>query len=100
MATQKYMGKGVLVKRLAAQVGSESLAKNILRSRGDMKRGSDDLTAKGKARNAMTAEDRAKDRAAKNGGGKPSDYTYHPKTNSTSKKSKPTTTHPARGFYA
>jgi hypothetical protein len=39
------------------------------------------LTAAGKKRNAMTAEQRAKDRAAKAAGSTPAAFTYNPKTN-------------------
>jgi hypothetical protein len=80
MATQKFMGKNQLVKRLSAQVGSEGLAKNLLKKRGDMTSGGA-LTAAGKKRNAMTAEQRAKDRAAKAAGSTPAAFTYNPKTN-------------------
>jgi hypothetical protein len=80
MATQKHMGKGVLVKRLAAQVGDESLAYALLKKRGDTN-AEGKLTTKGKKRDAMTASQRAKDRAAKENGRKPKDYTYSPQTN-------------------
>jgi hypothetical protein len=80
MATQKHMGKGVLAKRLAAQVGSEKLAYALLKKRGDMK-SNGKLTAKGKKRDAMTAEERAIDRAAKLSGKPAKKYTYNPKTN-------------------
>lgn len=81
MATQKHMGSKSLVKRLAAQTGSEGMAIAILKKRGHM---DDDgkLTKEGRSRDAMTAAERAKDRAAKDRGGKPSDYKYNPKTNS------------------
>jgi len=62
--SQKYMGENQLVKRLASQVGSMKLAVGILKKRGDMT-ASGKLTEKGQRRNAMTAEERAKDRAAK-----------------------------------
>lgn len=39
-------------------------------------------TAKGKKRGDMTPAERAKDRAAKKSGGKPSDYKYNPHNNS------------------
>jgi hypothetical protein len=48
---------------------------------GNLKPGTQDLTAKGAKRQAMGAAGRAKDRAAKAGGGSPSDYTYSKKTN-------------------
>ena len=86
MATMKHMGKGQLIDRLAAQVGSRDMAIGILRSRGQMEKNSEKLTPAGEARNNMTAEQRAKDRAAK-GSGKPATaYTYNPKTNRATRK--------------
>lgn len=78
--TQKHMGRKSLVKRLTAQTGSKSMAIALLKKRGHM---NDDgsLTAEGKKRDSMTAAERAKDRAAKKDGRKPSDYSYNPKTN-------------------
>ena len=81
MATQKFMGANSLVNRLAAQVGSRDLAITLLRKRGQMKKGSEKLTAAGQARNSMTAEERAKNRASKSSGKAASAYTYNPKTN-------------------
>jgi hypothetical protein len=81
METQKYMGRNELVNRLSAQVGSRSLAVNILIKRGHLMPDGKTLTKEGKKRNAMTAEERAKDRAAKEQGGNPSDYVYDRKTN-------------------
>ena len=46
---------------------------------------SGEATAKGKKRGAMTPAARAKSRAVKKSGGKPSDYTYNRKTNTTKK---------------
>ena len=82
MATQKAMGRNKLVERLAAQVGDPYLAKALLKHRGDMAP-SGKLTAKGKKRDAMTAEERAKDRAAKASPAKHStkDFKYNPRTN-------------------
>lgn len=87
MATQKYMGKGVLAKRLAAQVGSKSLASALLKKRGDMD-AEGNLTAKGKKRNAMTAAERAKDRAAKASKRPTKDFKYNPHTNRATLKGK------------
>lgn len=81
MTTQKFTGKNQLVKRLSAQVGSTSLAKNLLKKRGDMTKDGE-LTAEGRKRNAMTASERAKDRASKGSGNKTKDYKYNVKTNS------------------
>jgi|DEB0MinimDraft_6_1074348.scaffolds.fasta_scaffold20126_3 hypothetical protein len=87
MATQKHMGKGKLVKRLTAQVGSSSLAHALLKKRGDMD-AKGKLTAKGRKRNAMTASERAKDRATKSSGKPTKDYKYNPKTNRATLKGK------------
>jgi len=80
MATQKFMGKGQLAKRLAAQVGNEGEAIAILKKRGDMSKAGV-LTKKGKARDNMTAEERAKDRAAKSSGRPAKDFKYTARTN-------------------
>lgn len=82
MATQRFMGRGQLVDRLMAQVGSRSLAIGILKKRGDMN-ASGELTAKGRSRNNMTAEERAKDRASKATGKSPNSFSYNPATNRT-----------------
>jgi len=81
METQKFMGRNQLINRLTAQVGSRSLAIKILIKRGHLMADGKTLTKEGKKRNAMTAEERAKDRAAKEQGGSPSDYVYDRKTN-------------------
>lgn len=75
------MGENQLVSRLAVQVGSIDRAKGILIKRGDMKPDGKTLTAKGMQRNAMTAGERAVDRAAKASGKPKSDYKYNPLTN-------------------
>jgi hypothetical protein len=80
MSTQKFMGKGVLAKRLAAQVKSKPLAYALLKKRGDMD-AEGNLTAKGRKRDAMTASERAKDRASKASGRAKKDFRYNPKTN-------------------
>ena len=86
MATQKAMGKGQLVDRLTAQVGSRSMAIGILKKRGDLKADGKTLTEHGKKRNAMTAEQRAKDRASKETGLPPGSFIYNASTNRTKKK--------------
>jgi hypothetical protein len=87
MATTKHRGRKKLVKRLAAQVGSEALAKNILKKRGHL--GKDgELTKAGKARDKMTASERAKQRAAKRSGKSSKAYKYNPKTNTATLKGK------------
>lgn len=80
METKKFLGKNSLIDRLSAQVGDRGMAMAILRERGHI----DDkgqLTAAGRARDAMTAEERAKDRAAKRSGKPLSAYRYDPNTN-------------------
>jgi hypothetical protein len=74
------MGRNQLVKRLAAQVGSKSFAISLLKKRGDLT-SSGGLTTKGSKRNAMTAEERAIDRASKESGKSKTQYTYNAKTN-------------------
>jgi len=79
--TQKHMGRNDLIDRLAAQVGNRDMAIGLLRQRGQLKADSEELTPAGAARNKMTAEERAKDRASKSSGKATSKYTYNPKTN-------------------
>jgi hypothetical protein len=82
MATQMFQGRGQLVDRLMAQVGSRALAIGILKKRGDMN-ASGELTAKGRERDRMTAGERAKDRASKASGRPASDFIYVSASNST-----------------
>jgi hypothetical protein len=76
-----------LVKQLRAKGHSEqsayAIATSTLQKSGSLKKGSQDLTDKGKKRQAMGADGRAKDRAAKESDGKykPSDYKYSKRTN-------------------
>jgi hypothetical protein len=78
------MGEGQLVNRLAAQVGSKELAITLLKKRGHMN-ANGTLTASGRARNNMTAEQRAKDRASKATGESVNNFAYNPATNRTKK---------------
>ena len=87
MVTRAHIGANELLPRLTAQVGSEELARALLIERGDM-RPSGKLTAKGKKRDAMTAEERAIDRATKRSGRAASDYKYSPQTNQATLKRK------------
>ena len=86
MATQKFMGRGQLLERLTAQVGSRQKAIAILQSRGHLKADGKTYTAEGMKRNMMTAEERAKDRAAKYKGRPVKDFKYNPSTNTVRKK--------------
>jgi hypothetical protein len=83
MTTQKFMGKHSLLKRLTAQVGNEGTAKSILIKRGHMT-ADGKLTEAGQARDSMTAEERAKDRASKRSGKPTKDYKYNPANNTAS----------------
>lgn len=80
MATQKHMGRGKLIERLTAQTGSRGMAIGLLKKRGHLS-ADGRLTPKGRERDQMTASERAKDRAAKDRGGKATDYRYNPRTN-------------------
>ena len=82
MTTQKYMGRNQLIDRLTAQVGgNREMALAILTERGHYDPKTNQLTAEGRKRDAMTAEERAKDRAS-TATGKPADsFTYNPRTN-------------------
>jgi hypothetical protein len=80
--TTKYMGRGQLVDRLAAQVGGRSKAIGILIKRGHLTPDGKSLTQEGIKRNAMSAEERAKDRAAKKYGLPADSFIYIPETNS------------------
>ena len=62
METQKFMGRHQLIDRLAAQIGSRQAAIEVLQKRGHVD-AKGNLTAEGKRRDAMTAEERALDRA-------------------------------------
>lgn len=81
MATQKFTGRNSLLDRLTAQVGSREVAIGLLRKRGHMEENSEELTAAGRARDNMTAAERAKDRAAKLSGKTTAAYAYNPETN-------------------
>jgi hypothetical protein len=81
MATQKFMGRGQLLERLTAQVGDKKLAVGILQKRGHLKADGKTYTKEGMKRNAMTAEERAKDRASKQTGRSTKDFKYNPTTN-------------------
>lgn len=64
-----------------------AIAVSQLQKSGNLKKGSTEATAKGERRGNMTPAQRAKDRAAKKSGGKPSDYRYN-KNNNTAVKGK------------
>lgn len=74
-----------LVKQLQAKGKSKSaafaIATSTLQKAGDLKKGSNKATPKGKRRGAMTPSQRAKDRASKRSKHAASDYSYNTKTN-------------------
>ena len=80
METQKYMGKNQLIERLAAQMGSREAALDVLRERGHVD-AQGHLTAAGKLRDNMTAEERALDRAKTRTGKPTTAFKYSPSTN-------------------
>jgi len=85
-ATQKFMGAGQMLERLTAQVGgNRQEAIGILKARGHMT-AEGAWTPEGAARNAMTAAERAKDRAAKASGLPVNRFKYDPKTNRATKR--------------
>jgi hypothetical protein len=75
-----------LTRQLASRgvKGAKQMADALLEKRGHLKNG--ELTAEGKKRQALGNDGRAKDRAIKLHGGKPSDYVYNAKTNRVKKK--------------
>ena len=81
--------KSRLVKQLKAKGKSTpaafAIAQSVLNKSGNVT-SSGQATAKGAKRGAMTPAARAKSRAVKKSGGKPSDYTYNRKTNTTRKR--------------
>ena len=88
------MEKPKILKRLEKQLEgrgmpegqAHAIAISALRKSGNLKQGSLEATKKGIERGNMTPAERAKDRAVKDRGGKPGDYTYNPKTNTVKKK--------------
>ncbi len=71
-----------LKRQLAARgvKGAAGMAAALLKKRGQMD-SKGNLTAKGKKRQAMGNDGRAKDRAAKRSGRSSKDYNYNSKTN-------------------
>lgn len=78
--TQKFSGRGQLVNRLAAQMGSRKAAITMLKRRGHMNPDGT-LTHEGLKRDAMSAEERAKDRASTRAGRSSGVFTYDPRVN-------------------
>lgn len=85
--TQAHMGKNQLIDRLTAQVGGDrQLALKLLVERGHVYPGTERLTPEGQKRDNMTAEERAKDRAARATKQSPSAFKYNPRTNRATRK--------------
>jgi len=80
MTTQKFMGRNQLIDRLSAQIGSREAAIEVLQKRGHVD-AQGNLTKEGKKRDAMTAEERALDRAKTRSGRPTSAFKYNPSTN-------------------
>lgn len=88
--------KTSILKRLVTQLERQGMptgmanavARKRLQESGILRKGSDELTAYGKKRQAMGAAGRAKSRAAKKSGRPESDYVYSSKTNRARLKSK------------
>ena len=80
MVSRSHVGSHELLARLTSQVGSEGMARAILIKRKQMTSGGK-LTAAGKRRDAMTAEERAVDRATKASKHPTKDFKYSPSTN-------------------
>jgi hypothetical protein len=74
-----------LVSQLQAKGKTKSqafaIATSALQKSGNLKKGTQEATPKGKKRGAMTPAQRSKDRASKLSKHKPSDYKYNSKTN-------------------
>jgi len=83
------MAQPKILKRLVSQLVGNGMSKGQalavatkkLQDSGNLKKGTTEATKKGIARGNMTPGERAKDRAAKESGGKPSDYKYNAKNN-------------------
>lgn len=86
MITQKFMGRGQLINRLSAQVGSREKAIKILQSRGHLMADGKTLTEEGKKRDRMTAEERSNDREAKKSGESANMFMYNPIKNTSTRK--------------
>ena len=85
--TQKFLGRGHLIDRLTAQMGGNRAgALDVLRKRGQVEKGSEELTAVGRARDVMTAAERAKDRASKAEGKPASAFSYNSQTNTATRR--------------
>jgi hypothetical protein len=82
-----------LERQLAAKgkdpAAAAAIATKALQKAGDLKPGTQEATAKGKARGEMTPGARAKDRASKISGHDTGEYNYDAKTNRATLKGSP-----------
>ena len=84
----------MLLERLSEQMRTQknppqdprAAAIEVLQQRGHMASDGKTLTEAGARRDAMTAQERAKDRAVKRFGGSTKDFTYRSKTNTAQRK--------------
>ena len=91
---EEQLNEGKLYDRLVSQLLGKGMPKDKahatatmqLQKSGSFKTGTKELTKHGKKRQKMGAAGRAKDRAAKRSGKKPSAYNYNPRTNGASLK--------------
>ena len=81
MRSQGFAGKGELINRLTLQVGDRSKAIRILQRRGHLMADGKTFTHEGAKRNAMSAEERAIDRASKASNRPASEFHYDARTN-------------------
>ena len=73
--------KSQLVAKGMPKANAYAVATSQLQKHGVLKPGSQKLTPKGETRNAMTAGERAKDRAAHASKHSPAQFNYNAKTN-------------------
>jgi hypothetical protein len=86
---KKILREPEILDRLVQQLQNKGMSKDKafaiansqLQKNGVLKKGSQELTDKGKKRNSMSPAERAKDRAAKKSGRSTSEYKYNEKTN-------------------
>lgn len=81
MRGQNFMRKGELINRLTLQVGDRSMAIRILQRRGHLMADGKTFTHEGAKRNAMSAEERAIDRASRAQGKPSEEFHYNAQTN-------------------
>ena len=70
-----------LERKNYSKASAYAIATSTLQRSGSLKKGSTEMTAKGRARTKMGAAGRAKDRSARYSGHKASEFGYSSKTN-------------------